>query len=151
MTPLSLRLAVGGLAAVVLVAATGADAETTGSVEATVTVSPLRIELALSRERVAVGRLLQARAVVENTSDATLEGVFATLRLDPAGVLVRKGESRAIRRLRDGTSAMMSWSICGERAGTYVVLARVTTGSLPVDSPARLLVVDPAARTCPKD
>jgi hypothetical protein len=43
--------------------------------------------------------------------------------------------------LKPGESGLVAYTICGQRPGNYIVLARATLAGASVDSPARLLTI----------
>ncbi|MCI0582792.1 MAG: hypothetical protein L0227_07845 [Chloroflexi bacterium] len=142
-----------GRITVILVVALGAAplgvAADDSAVSVVVRASPLSIAFDISSASVLVGRTFQAKATVTNDSPETVRDVAVELRLDPAGLSVRKGSQRTISQLRGGKSSSVSWSICATAPGAYVLLAQVTVDGATIESTARIVSVTGASqRAC---
>jgi CARDB protein len=140
------------VAAIVLFEAplAGAAPPGVGGVGVTVGVSPLGVTLNLSPEQTTVGRAVRAKASVTNLGPTTITEVSVALRVDRTGLVVSGPASSTIDRLRPGQTASVTWSICGQVAGQYIVLARASHGGVDVESLARLLrITDGGRRVCP--
>ena len=135
-----------GLAPAVLAAALAAvtagsiNAES-ASINATVQVLAINVELTLSSGDARVGDRLRATATVINAGATRLSGIAVELRIDAAGLRVQGSTASTIARLQPGRSASAVWTVCAVQPGNYVLLARGTVNGVSIDSPARLLTV----------
>lgn len=128
--------------------ATAVDGAATGTVGGRVLVSPIAISLTISPTTVLTGEPATARATVTNLGPTRVGRISVRLRL-ASGLMIRGRQIQAIRRLPSGAAGSLLWSLCGRTPGAYLVIAEATLGTLVLDSPARLLTVNPGGPTCP--
>jgi hypothetical protein len=124
-----------------LVTAGSLEAESSASIEATVQVTAIDVQLALSTSSARVGDKLGADATVSNLGSTRLAAIEVELRVDTAGLGIKGNGKTTVSKLAAGRSATVSWSICALQPGNYVVLARAVVAGVAVDSQARLLAV----------
>jgi len=124
-----------------LVTAGSLEAESSASIEATVQVAAIDVQLALSASSARVGDKLRADATVTNLGSSRLATIEVELRVDTAGLGIKGNGKTTVSKLAAGRSATVSWSICALQPGNYVVQARAVVAGVAVDSQARLLAV----------
>ena len=124
-----------------LVTAGSLEAESSASIEATVQVTSIDLQLALSASSARVGDKLRADATVTNLGSSRLASIDIELRVDTAGLGIKGNGKTTVSKLAAGRSATVSWSICALQPGSYVVQARALVAGVAVDSQARLLAV----------
>ncbi len=127
----------------VLLTATSARASTTGMVGATVVVSPLGVALVVTPGSAAAGKPVRARAEVRNLGAGAIGPVLIELRYEPVGLEVRGTVTQEVRRIAAERSASVTWQLRGVVPGSYVMLARATTGPFTTESEAVLLTILP--------
>jgi hypothetical protein len=114
-----------------------------------VAMSPLLVALDVSPWQARAGTALQARVIVSNAGPVTVRGIRVRLRFDPTAFIVAPNAARSIAQVKPGGAASVAWQLCGRRPGSYVILAEVSFGGVAIESPARIVMVLPAAkRTC---
>lgn len=119
----------------------GAANAESSSIQASVQVLAIEVDLALSATQVAVGDRLRAEATVTNRGTERLSNLTLELRVDSAGISVRGSTSVTIARLQAGRTSSAAWTLCALQPGNYLLLARATVAGVSVDSGARLLTV----------
>jgi hypothetical protein len=135
------RRAIGALVGLVLLgSAPTASAAGGGTISSHVRASPLLVVLDLSATGTQVGQPVKAQATVSNLSKSLVKKVTVEMRFDPVGLRINKATTE-IAQIKPGKSTSVSWSVCGQLPGTYVLLARVTLDGVSIDSSARLLTV----------
>lgn len=120
---------------------------TAGSVAGRVSVSALTVRLELSQVVVRAGRSVQVRAVVTNESATSVTDVRVTIRSVPSGITFRPAEPRTVRRILPARSEAVTWSACGQAAGTYSLLATADVAGVLVTSAPQSLAIT-AGKAC---
>jgi hypothetical protein len=139
------RQCVVAVIVLVLLTAPAALASDEASLAGRVQVSPIVVSLGLSATTALTGQTVKAQATASNVGAATIRPIVIELRVDPAGVQASKGPLQ-ISQLKAGKSSTVSWSVCGQVPGSYVVLARATFDGVSIDSGAVLLTVAAGGR-----
>ena len=125
---------------------TVALAASSGSVRGAVRIVPITVALALEPSSAAVGAPVKARATVTNVAASGSASFTLELRIPAAGILVKGGGVAGAIVLKAGKSSTVTWNVCGQAPGSYVLLARAAVVGTHVDSPARLLTVTASAK-----
>jgi uncharacterized membrane protein len=112
-----------------------------GSIRGQVSISPLLVSLTLSTTTAVVGKALRADVRVTNVGPERVSNVIVEVRAATDGLRIRKDTPQTIAKLKPGESGLVTYTICGQKPGSYVVLARATLAGTSVDSPARLLTI----------
>ncbi len=112
-----------------------------GSVHGGVDVSPLLVSLSLSTTTSVVGKPLRADVRVTNVGAARITNIVVEVRAATTGLRIKSITPQTISKLRPGEVGIVSSTICGQKPGNYIVLARATLAGNSVDSPARLLTI----------
>ena len=118
-----------------------------GAVTGRVRAAQVMILLTTSSATSQVGGMVKAEARVTNLGATTLRSITVELRVDRIGLSVRDALA-TISQLKPGRAAIVTWSLCGAVAGSYVLLARVMVDETSIDSAARLLTVTPGRKRC---
>jgi len=141
------RIVAVGLALVLVAApASIALAATSGSVRGAVRIVPITVALALDPSSAAVGAPVKAKATVTNVAPSGSATFTVELRLPASGVVIKGGGTGGALVLKAGKATTITWNLCGQTAGSYVLLARAAVVGTHVDSPARLLTVTANAK-----
>lgn len=111
-----------------------------GSVGGHVRASPILVTLSLWAASAPLGQSVRVEARVLNLGKTTLRSIAVELRADGSGLVIARPATE-IGQLKAGRAAIVSWSVCGSAAGSYVLLARVTVDGLAIDSAARILTI----------
>src|SRR5262245_29326358 len=121
-------------------------AASSGSVRGAVRIVPITVALSLDPPSAAVGAPVKARATVTNVAASGSASFTLELRIPSSGVLIKGGGVAGAIVLKAGKSSTVTWNLCGQSTGSYVVLARAAVVGTHVDSPARLLTVTASAK-----
>lgn len=139
------RVAVAVLT-VVLAGAPVAVARDGAGMSLTVRANPLGVVLDVSATSLALGKSILAKATVTNAGTASLGDIVVELRLDRAGLAIRKGVERGISEIKGGKTESVTWSICAASPGSYLLLAQATADGATVESAARIVTVTGTGR-----
>jgi uncharacterized protein (DUF58 family) len=141
-------LAVG--VALLALAPVSLRAEGSGSVTATVVPSTLTITLEAPERAVWEGSPFPVAAAVEYAGDGAVAG-DVRLHLASGDLRVRDGGKREVV-LTPGRTERVKWQVCGEEAGSYVLMASVEAngGEWEAESVAVVVQIKGKKRsTCP--
>ena len=131
-----------GLAILLVGSATGPiraiDRATVGG---RVAVHPLVATLVGSATQAPVGQKVHFTASIVNDGPGRVGPIAVELRSAATGLRIKGAVVQSISRLRPGQLASISWTVCGQTPGAYVLLARATLDGASVESAARLLTI----------
>ena len=125
-------------------------AEGGGSVTATVVPSTLAITLQVPERPIREGSPFPVAATMQYAGEGAIAG-HVRLHLAPAALGVRDGMERDVT-LTPGRTERVKWQVCGEEAGSYVLMASVEVngGEWQAESVAVVVQIEGKKRsTCP--
>ena len=149
-----LRLALAGLAVLYSAAVLPFDvASGEESASATVVVNPHTVVMELLDANVQEGTTARLQTTVGNLGTETLVNVIVTLEVQSAQVGSQGGFSQTIRRIRPNREAQLSWRLCSNTPGSYVVMVSATAAGsggqeFRSESAALVLEVTEGGRSC---
>ena len=124
-----------------------ADPPGSGSVAGRVLVNPLYVTVLVPSSPVRTGRDFRIRVDVANAGAVPLLNVAVTL-VRPTGVALRDRARQVLPRIAPLDQRRVNWDACVRNAGSYVFMARATTGPFTAESPAAVVEVTGARSTC---
>jgi hypothetical protein len=134
-------------ATLVAAVARGSEPPGSGSVAGRVLVNPLSVTILVPATPVRTGRGFRIRADVANAGAIPLLNVAVTL-VRPTGVALWDPARQVLARIAPVDQRRVQWDACIRNAGSYVVMARATTGSFTSESLAGVIEVTGARAPC---
>jgi uncharacterized protein (DUF58 family) len=115
------------------------EASVTGHVD----VSPLVVSLSVSPTTSPVGKPVRADVRVTNIGAVRVSNVLVEVRAATDGLRIKSGTPQTLSKLKPGETGSIGYTVCGQKPGNYIVLARATLAGKSVESAARLLTITP--------
>jgi hypothetical protein len=122
-------------------------------VAARVVTNQLLVELTVTPSQTSTGKTVKARATLTNAGAQPLDDVSATLHFDPSGLVIEGPPTLVVGRLDAQRSTTVTWNVCGDETGQYVLLAQ-GSGTRPdglqliTESLATVLAITPGRAAC---
>ena len=108
-------------------AAAHADGSSSGTITASIRVDGgIVVSLELARDKLRQAQPFEVKARIANATGAQLSETAVVLRGDTGRLAIKGGEERRLHDLGPGKSGVVSWSVCTDQPGAYVLLASLT-------------------------
>jgi len=104
---------------------TPAFGSSSGTVTATVTVNPLKVDVSARPHSPIADKKFKLQATIKNLGSTTLNDAEATIFL-PAGLTPLSDESQFLGSIDGGRKKRASWTIQADEAGNYIIIIAVS-------------------------